>query len=124
MYLEKLTGITTKINIMKNFITTSINKNHLSIMIVVGFALALAFVGFIILSVDNPKPEWSEYWFVKPLLITPIVGAIGGALCYLINTFSFQNSFVKLLRILISIIVLIFFIWIGTVLGLDGTLWN
>jgi hypothetical protein len=124
MYLEKLIGITTKINTMKNFNMTAINKNHLSIMIVFGFALALAFVGFIILSVDNPKPEWSDYWFVRPLLITPIIGGFGGASCYLINTVVIQNSFVKLLRILFSIIVFIFFIWIGTVLGLDGTLWN
>lgn len=101
-----------------------INKKYLVSMMALGYIIALTFVGFIILSVDYPKPEWSEYWFVRPLIITPIAGAFGGACCYLINTFSIQNSFAKLLRIVFSILVFVFFIWIGTILGLDGTLWN
>lgn len=109
---------------MKKINKESFNKKNLIIMISFGFAVALAFIGFIILSVNEPKPEWGEYWFLKPLIITPIMGAIGGASCYIINTFSIKNSFIKLLRIAISIIIMVFFIWIGIVLGLDGTLWN
>lgn len=109
---------------MKKINNESFNKKNFIIMISFGFAVALAFIGFIVLSVDQPKPEWSEYWFVRPLIVTPIFGAFGGASCYLINTLSIKNSFIKLLRILSSIIVFVFFIWMGTILGLDGTLWN
>lgn len=74
-----------------------VNKKYLVSMMALGYIIALTFVGFIILSVDQPKPEWNEYWFVRPLIITPIAGAFGGACCYLINTFSIQNSFAKTL---------------------------
>lgn len=127
MFLEKLIGIQThnsKSKIMKKVNNESFNKKNLIIMISFGFAVALAFIGFIILSVNEPKPEWGEYWYVRPLIITPIMGVFGGASCYMINTFSNKNSFIKLLLILSSILVFVFFIWIGTVLGLDGTLWN
>lgn len=102
----------------------TINKKHLAILIAFGFLTALTFISYIILSVNEPKPEWSEFWYIKPLVITPIAGAFGGVSSYLINIISIQNGFLKLLRIIFSVLVFIFFIWIGTVLGLDGTLWN
>lgn len=105
---------------MKN----SINKKNIAILVSLGYALALAFIAFIILSVNEPKPEWGKYWFIRPLILTPIFGAIGGASNYMINIYSVENRIIKFLRILLSILVFIFFIWIGTILGLDGTLWN
>lgn len=103
---------------------SSINNRKAIIFGILGYLIALGIIISLLLSVNQPKPEWEKYWYVKPLIITPFVGSIGGLGFYFINTFDTQTNILKFFRIILSIIIFLFFLWIGTILGLDGTLWN
>ncbi|MBD3725034.1 MAG: hypothetical protein IE891_09755 [Flavobacteriaceae bacterium] len=53
-----------------------------------------------------------------------IIASIGGISMYLVNLREFESKLLNLLLFLFSIVLFLFFLWIGTILGLDGTLWN
>lgn len=91
---------------------------------IAGAVLALVLISILVFTVPNPNPEWGKYWYIKPLLITPFITSISGVCFYFINTKKTQSRLLNLLIFLSSVLVLFFFLWIGTVLGLDGTLWN
>lgn len=61
---------------------------------------------------------------LKPLIIVPLAGAIGGALYYFMETLRYQGSWGKIVVTIVSVIGYIIILWLGTVLGLNGTLWN
>lgn len=48
----------------------------------------------------------------------------GGAFNYLISRQKFRSDWAKWLGMLLSLIVFIIWLWLGAVLGLDGTYWN
>ncbi len=102
----------------------AINFQKLLIYVAIGGAIALIIISALILSVNNPNPAWGKNWFVRPILITPTLGAIGGFSFYMMYQYEIKNEIGKLARILFSVLVFIFFLWIGIILGLDETLWN
>ena len=102
----------------------SINLKKTVLFGALGYLIALGIILSIILSVNQPKPEWGNYWYIKPLIVTPLIGGIGGLAFYFGTTIKSQNYGLLILRTILSIIVFLFFLWTGTILGLDGTLWN
>lgn len=93
--------------------------------VLLGAGIALTLITAFLLQVRFPKPEWGQLWMIKPLIIVPLAGASGGVLFYFINNLrSYQSGWRKALAIIFSLIVYLFTLWIGTVLGLNGTLWN
>jgi hypothetical protein len=74
--------------------------------------------------VDNPKPEWGKLWQIRPLIITPLAGAMGGLFFYFMNYMSSRGSINKVLAVILSFVVFTIGLWLGVVLGLDGTMWD
>lgn len=91
---------------------------------IIGAAIALVVISLFLFGVNNPKPEWGTFWMLKPLIITPLAGAAGGGATYLVSLLSTQNGWQKALAILVSVVGYIIALWLGIVLGLNGTLWN
>ncbi|WP_181305585.1 potassium transporter KefB [Rufibacter sp. XAAS-G3-1] len=89
----------------------------------VGGGIALLLILFFVTGVDNPNPEWGKYWMIRPLIITPLAGATGGAF-YAFMDYQSSRGFNRTLAILLSIVVYFIGLWLGTVLGLAGTMWN
>jgi hypothetical protein len=92
--------------------------------LLIGAAIALFLIGFFLSGVHDPKPEWGKLWMIKPLIIVPMAGATGGAFYYFMDQVSSRGGWNKTVDILLSLIVYIIGLWLGTVLGLNGTLWN
>jgi hypothetical protein len=108
----------------RNNLTTQPNQPvSLAKPILLGAGIGLIVIAFFLLGADEPNPEWGKLWMVKPLIITPIAGAIGGAFYYFINHGS-SIGLNKTVALILSLIVFIVGLWMGVVLGLDGTLWN
>ncbi len=102
-----------------------IKSKSVTTAIVLGFGVAFILVSALILSVNAPNPVWGKNWFVKPILLTPVIAAPGGGVFYLISRISFENQLLfKLLKALLCLLAYIFFLWIGTIIGFNGTLWN
>ncbi|MDX5480808.1 MAG: potassium transporter KefB [Hymenobacteraceae bacterium] len=89
----------------------------------VGAGIALLVISFFVFGVDKPHPEWGKYWMVRPLIITPLAGAMGGAF-YAFMEYQSSRGFNRTLAILLSIVVYLIGLWLGTVLGLAGTMWD
>lgn len=91
--------------------------------IVIGAVIALTVISFFIFGVDNPDPAWGKYWKIRPLIITPLAGAVGGAF-YAFMAYQSARGFNRTLAVMLSFVVYFIGLWLGIVLGLNGTLWN
>jgi hypothetical protein len=85
-----------------------------------GGGIALAVILFFVIGAGKGRPEWGSYWMVKPLILTPLTGAVAGASTYKFEQLGWNKTF----TIIFNIIGYLFALWIGIVLGLNGTLWN
>lgn len=89
-----------------------------------GAAIALSLISLLLLSVDEPDPAWPKYWMARPLVVVPLAGAFGGIIYYLMDYLRYMGGWRKTVANIVSVLLYLFVLWIGTVLGLDGTLWN
>ena len=96
------------------------NSSNLGKRMLIGGGIALAVIAVFVFGAGKGKPEWGNYWMVKPLLLTPLIGAMGGAYTYVINRFGLNRA----ITIVLSIIGFIMILWVGIVLGLNGTMWD
>lgn len=103
----------------KEIDSTSVIKRML-----IGFSIGLVVISFFIFSVDAPNPEWGKWWRVRPLIITPLASSFGMLVFYLKDIVRPQSTVMKILVFLVSVVGFIIALWLGIVLGLDGTLWN
>lgn len=107
----------------KNNLDTIVNPVTLTKHLLIGGAIALLLIGIFLAGTGEPNPEWGKLWMIRPLIIVPLAGAAGG-LFYHLATVRFPKGWKNVLAIVSSAIVYIFGLWIGTILGLDGTYWN
>ncbi|WP_207435369.1 potassium transporter KefB [Sabulibacter ruber] len=91
--------------------------------VVVGAVIALLVALFFVVGADAPSPAWGKYWMVRPLIIIPLAGAAGGAF-YAFMMYQSARGFNRVLAVLLGIGVYLVGLWLGVVLGLDGTMWD
>lgn len=89
----------------------------------VGAGIALILIAVFVLPVEG-KPEWGDFWKVKPMIVVTLAGAVGGACTYYILQFVSGNVWLRAIAGLLCVIVYVVGLWMGSVLGLNGTLWN
>jgi hypothetical protein len=91
--------------------------------ILIGAAIGLIAISFFVFGVDNPNPEWGKLWMIRPLIITPMAGAMGGAFYCFMDCQS-SRGFNRTIAVILSLIVFAVGLWLGIVVGLAGTMWN
>ena len=102
-----------------NIHSTSMNKRMIQ-----GAVPALIIMIIFLTGVDNPDPSWGTYWWIRPLLVISFAGAMGGVCYYFMDHFRVLGGWQKIAANIVSGIVYIIGLWMGSVLGLVGTLWN
>lgn len=95
-------------------------RNHVLRGAGIAFIVILAFL----LSAEEPKPEWPKLWVIKPLVIVPLAGAMGGLFYYSMHHLRDRGGRIRLLANLSGLIGYIVALWLGMVLGLNGTWWD
>lgn len=109
--------------------STSISRSgqgfprSLWLRVLIGAAIALTLT-ILFISGGDPNPAWPKYWMIRPLFIIPLAGATGGACSYYLSRILNQTPWQKLAAIVISLIVYVIGLWLGSVLGFVGTYWN
>ena len=88
-----------------------------------GALIGLVVILFFITGGDA-KPECGKFWMIRPLIVVPLAGAMGGAFYHLVIKQAFTRGWLKVLAIIFSVIVFIVGLWLGIVLGLAGTHWD
>ena len=89
-----------------------------------GAGIALVLISIFLYGAGHPNPEWPKFWMVKPLVIVPVAGALGGVFYYFMDHLRYQGGWIKVLAILMQLFGYIIALWLGTVLGLNGTMWD
>jgi hypothetical protein len=107
-----------------SFITASIHWPSLITRMLIGTAIALMLIIFFLAGVDNPDPAWGTNWKLKPMLIVPYAGAMGGAFTYFMDPMRFHGNIARIIAALACLVGFIIALWMGSILGLNGTLWN
>lgn len=101
----------------------SMNKSSLLKGILIGAGIGLLVILFFITGAET-QPHWPDQWKIRPLIITPLAGAFGGAFFYISKMMLRKEGLNKALAIIFSVTGFIIALWLGVVLGLDGTLWD
>jgi hypothetical protein len=101
-----------------------INTASLIKRMLVGALVGLIIISIFLMGASNPNPAWGKFWMIRPLVIVPLAGATGGVFNYFITQQDYQSGLAKALAITFSLIVFIVGLWMGIVLGLDGTYWD
>lgn len=99
--------------------TASVGKRMLQ-----GAGIALILIVVFLLSAGEPDPGWHRLWMVKPLLIVPLAGALGGVFYYNMDHLRCQGGWREALAYILSLVVYLIVLWLGIVLGLNGTMWD
>jgi hypothetical protein len=107
-----------------NLPTASIHPVSFVKRMLLGAGIALVLIILFLAPVHNPNPDWGKFWMVKPLIVVPLAGAMGGLFYFFMDRMRYHGGWKKVLANIVSLIAYIFVLWIGTVLGLNGTLWN
>jgi hypothetical protein len=108
----------------KKSLTEQIQKPLLTKQMLIGAGIGLIVILFFIVPVREPNPEWPKFWMIRPLIIVPLAGATAGAFYYFLVHLLFRTGWKKMVGIVLSVLVYFIGLWMGIVLGLDGTLWN
>lgn len=98
--------------------------NLIAKRMVVGAVIALVLISALLITVKNADPAWGKLWFLRPLIVVPLAGAMGGLFYHLMEGLRKRGGWATIIANIISVLIYVFILWIGTVLGLDGTLWD
>jgi hypothetical protein len=107
-----------------NLTTQQFHSASLAKRMLFGACIALIPISVFLLGVGQPNPAWPKFWMVKPLLIVPLAGAMGAVFFHFMDHLRSRAGWGKIWANLLSLIVYIIVLWLGTVLGLNGTLWH
>jgi hypothetical protein len=89
-----------------------------------GAAIGLSLIAFFLITAGEGNPAWEPLWRIRPLVVVPFAGAMGGLCNYLLVRFHPMAGMNKTAAVMLSVIIFIIGLWLGIVLGLDGTMWN
>ncbi|HSF44482.1 MAG TPA: hypothetical protein VLA58_00685 [Chitinophagaceae bacterium] len=108
----------------KNELKLKLDSKLIARYALIGGSIGLVLISIFLLGVKHADPSWPKYWQIRPLVVVPLATAGGGLFIYFLTTLFANNGWSKIVAVIIGIIGFIISLWMGTVLGLDGTLWN
>lgn len=108
----------------ENTPTRPLHPVSLTKRMLLGAAIALILITAFLISAGEGDPSWPRFWMVRPLIIVPLAGATGGACFYFMDHLRHHGGWRAVLGVFLGVIIYIFGLWLGTVLGLDGTWWD
>jgi hypothetical protein len=103
---------------------TAIHRGSLNKRMAQGAIIGLVLISAFLISAGKGRPEWGNWWMIRPLIIVPFAGAVGGAIYYYMDQVRSKGGWNRIVADLISIIIFLIGIWMGSILGLSGTYWN
>jgi len=85
---------------------------------------AFALIVLFLTSANDPDPAWHPLWILRPLLLVPFAGAMGGLFFTFMEPWRNKTGWTKIVAYLVCLLVYVMGVFMGIVLGLDGTYWD
>jgi uncharacterized membrane protein len=108
----------------KQFTTRPFFTNALGKRMLLGAGIGLLMISFFVIGAGKGNPAWGECWRVKPLLLTPFLGALIGGCYDVTEPLRRLDSWLGRLFLTLSLMGYLIGLWMALVLGLAGTMWN
>jgi len=110
----------------KNNLTTQGFNNPLLLKrALIGAAIGLVLILSFVLRATKPVPaHWGQFWMIQPLIITPLAGAVAGVCNHFLDFLRNEGRTQTIIANILAVLIYIIGLWMGTVLGLNGTMWN
>ncbi|WP_158828605.1 potassium transporter KefB [Mucilaginibacter lacusdianchii] len=109
---------------IKNLTKKPLFTSSLCKRMLFGAGIGLVMICFFVIGAGKGKPVWGEYWRIKPLLLTPFLGAMTG-LCYdITEPLRRLTGWAGRVFWLLSFTGYCIGMWVALVLGLAGTMWD
>lgn len=90
-----------------------------------GAGLGLVLASAAVWSIEEPRLEWGNYWMIRPMLVLPVIMAIGFFFTRLLWFFSSEKTVILKTTLRTAAIVgALVSMWMGFILGFVGTIWN
>ncbi len=89
-----------------------------------GAGIALLLISLFLAGVRNPSPNWPSWWIVRPVIVVTVAGATGGFLFFLTGAWRRAGGRKAIVGYTAGVLLYTLALWLGSVLGLDGTLWH
>lgn len=89
----------------------------------IGAGIGLIFISAFLFPIGE-FPEFNKMWPLRPVIIVPLAGALAGIFFHVMTYMRQRNGWNKILVGAICVLVFVVSIWMGVVLGLEGTLWD
>lgn len=105
------------------FTTPSFDRTLFIRATAIGAGIALIAILFFVVGAES-QSHWPEHWQIRPLIITPLAGGIGGALFYVATQQLQRAGLNRIAALILCAIGYFIALWLGIVLGLDGTMWD
>lgn len=109
---------------MLTYLKQTFHSRYLLRNTIAGALTGLALIGLFLYKADAADPDWHPLWMLRPLLIVPFAGAMGGFFFTFMEPWRTNSGWVKAGAYLICLLVILTGLFIGIVSGLDGTYWN
>ena len=97
---------------------------RLSTRVLIGAAIGFAVISFFLFMSDGGDPAWGKYWMIRPLVVGTFAGGMAGSCNYVILHYRSLAGINRPVAVILSLVVSIVGMWMGIVLGFDGTMWN
>jgi hypothetical protein len=91
---------------------------------VLGAIPGLILISAFLFAAGEGNPEWGAYWRIRPLIVVPAAGAMGGGFFYFMTHRRYNSDAWNFAARIVGLIVYAIGIWFGSVIGLAGTHWN
>jgi hypothetical protein len=118
------TPVITKLFTMNTSTTQQILPGSLAKRMLIGGGIALVLISAFLITAGKGDPSWPKSWMVRPLVITPLAGAMGGLCFHLLDRFRVQGGWRRIAANILGVLIYIVGLWLGAILGLDGTYWD
>lgn len=85
--------------------------------------VAIGLIAFFFFSRGESKPEWGTLWKIRPFVVLLLSGVFWGV-CY---NFLLRQKFLpmsKAATVILGLLGLFIGMWMGIVVGFDGTMWD
>ena len=89
-----------------------------------GGGVGLLLITVFLATAEGTDPAWGRFWWIRPLVVVPVAGAAAGAVYHLMDLLALRRGWNRIIIGLSGFVLLFISLWLGSVLGLDGTYWD
>lgn len=111
-------------SLINNLTTEQSNLASTFKRMLIGGTIALILIIIFLLDVGEPDPKWPKLWYIRPLIVVPFTGSLGGLFYHYMDHLRHRGGWRKTFALILSLVVYIIVLWAGSILGFEGTLWN